>query len=142
MKITLETINIIKEKPEIYTFDVEDLFNISNSLSMENDIKYITKLIVPKEHRNKGLGSKALVDLCKSIGEDTFILITAGALLEEYKEEPTVEEYEVILNRLDKFLIANGFIDVNEHIGCYENKCSYLYGNKVGLEIVKSLKKE
>lgn len=142
MKITLEVIHIIKEKPELYTFDVEDLINISNSLNMDNDIKYITKLIVPKEHRDKGFGSKALVDLCKSIGEDTFILITAGALLQEYKEEPTIEEYNSILNRLDKFLTSNGFIGVNEHIGCYENKCSYLYGNKVGLELVKSLKKE
>lgn len=139
-KIILEVVNINREKPSIYTFDVADLIGYSNDVDMLNDIKYISKIIVPKEKRNNGIGTKSLLELCKSMGEDKFILITAGALMDEYPKEPTTEEYNLILNRLDKFFKNIGFIDVNDRIGCYECKCSYLFGNKAGLELIKSFK--
>lgn len=139
-KVIFEVVNVIREKPSIYTFDIADLIDYSNNANMLNDIKYISKIIVPKNERNKGIGTEKLLELCNSIGDDTFILVTAGVLMQEYKIEPTNEEYELILNKLDKFFKNIGFIDVNKYIGCYEYKCSYLYGNKVGLELIKSFK--
>lgn len=137
-EIVLDVITVNRSIPQMYTFDIIDLIDYSEDVNLNNEIKYISKIMLAKSIRNKGIGTKILSDLCKSVGDDKFLMVTAGALIEEYDVEPTNEEYKVILKKLDKFFTNVGFIDVNNLVGEYECKCTYLYGNKVALDFIKS----
>jgi GNAT superfamily N-acetyltransferase len=116
-------------------FAIEDLVDwIRKKNNPIAEILVIDSIIVDSDSRNKGLGSKIIKDFCESYS-NYLILVIAGANTDEYKNEPTDEQYSEILERLNRFYTRLGFISVNNRIGCYDYKESFIYGNKVGRKL-------
>lgn len=104
------------------------------------EIIIITELIVPKELRNKGIATEKLKQFCNKYN-DTVILVVSGALISEYPEEPTDEEFKNILSRLDRFYTNRGFTNINQYTKTYEFKELYVYtGTDIGKDAVEKIK--
>ncbi len=99
---------------------------------------HITSFRVHKDFRNLGLGHDWLKTFCDA-HDDKVIFILSGAHKDEYESEPSVDEYESILSRLDRFYKRVGFVNVNQDIGCYQYKESFIYRNKTSQKLLNSL---
>jgi len=97
----------------------------------------IDSIIVDEDCRNKGIGSKVLIEICES-NNDRLIILVSEPLVFKYPGEPIDEEYTEILNRLDRFIIKNNFITINDYVG-YEYKKAYVYNNELGRKIRKKI---
>ncbi len=98
----------------------------------------IDSFIVHPAFRGKGMGSKVLKDFCESY-DDKIIFLLAGANTKEYPEEPPEQELLSILRRLENFYVNIGFINVNEHIGDYQFKTSFIYENETSKPLLERL---
>jgi len=121
------------------TFAQKDLFRFMREIGMKNDILYIHHFEIEKEHRNKGLGSEFLKLFCEQFKYNFALFLTAGIPVDD-EEELTDEEVKARLLRLERFYTNVGFVNVNEKIGEYESKISFLYGSGIGENIIKALK--
>jgi len=118
-------------------------FQVSDFLAEPSVTKLIEidKIIVDKPYRNSGYGSEILTNFCKD-KDDTIIIVGAGAMSSEYKEEPSVEEYRSLFNKLDKFYTKNNFEDVTELFGTYDGstKKTFLCLNEAGKTAIEDRK--
>lgn len=97
----------------------------------------ILDLYVHPEFRNKGIGS-ALLKAVIDNNENFAILSAIGASKKEYPIEPSHDEKMKIIEDLSKFYEKNGFVDVNDLYGNYENKRAYIYLNDISEECIKN----
>lgn len=138
--ITKEYLSI-KEMQDVKSFALCDLVSYMRQLNLVDvPVTIIDKLFIPKEDRNQGHGTAGLKQVVES-RTDNVIMIVAGALEDEYPEEPTFEENKEILARLDKFYTQAGFVSVNETIGAYECSHVYIYDNKNGRLVIDECKR-
>ena len=122
-------------------FMLEDASGALSQIGKEIEIVTIEGLFVQPSERRKGLGS----DLIKRVIEahkDSLILLKAGALLDEFPEEPTDEQYNKLFNELKCFYEDSlGFVDANKYIGCYEYSVTYVYPNEISKEVLDFFEK-
>lgn len=120
-------------------FAEKDLFSaIRHPSNKEIPILCIDFFEVQKEHRSKGYGKQLLKEFCETNKEDYLLLLVAGIVLEN-EGEPTKQEVEQKLSRLEKFYTSIGFLNVNNAIGQYEDKISFLYGSGLGEKVALEL---
>lgn len=106
----------------------------------DHDYILIDYISTKKESRNNGLGTAVLNAFCEE-NNDKVIIVEAGALKDEYPEEPVGEEYTEILNRLDEFFTKRGFSNVNKYSKTYEFKELYIYTEtEHGKEVFDTIK--
>lgn len=135
----LET-KIIHTIDDCTLFAERDLFNITrNRIGIETDILCIDYFEVQKEHRNKGYGKEFLKNFCKKNKENYILFLMAGFPITEEEQEPSKEELSLKLSKLEKFYTSIGFLNVNEKIGQYEQKISFLYNGGIGEKIITKL---
>lgn len=118
-----------------------DSFMISDFTSMFPGVPFIeiVEIYVKKTDRHKGIGSK----LIKKVVDDYknyVILTTPGVSKMEYPIEPSYDSKIDIIESLSYFYNKNGFVDVNDYIGQYEFKRSYIYGESdIGKKVIKTI---
>ena len=123
------------------SFAVDDLFGILEGLGDANrKIIVINDIYVDKDLRGFGVGRAVLRALCDKF-HDRIIILTAGATVKEYPVEPTDDEFEIILERLGRFYEKCGFRDVNQEIGGYDYKKTYLYINDASKSILEYIER-
>ena len=113
----------------------EEIKNIDPSIK---EFVHITSFRVNKDSRNRGLGHDWLKTFCDAY-DDKIIFVLSGAHADEYESEPSEDEYKSILNRLDRFYTRVGFINVNQDIGQYQYKESFIYRNNTSEKLLDSL---
>ena len=113
----------------------EEIKNIDPSIK---EFVHITSFRVHKDSRNRGLGHDWLKTFCNAY-DDKIIFVLSGAHADEYESEPSEDEYKSILNRLDRFYTKVGFINVNQDIGQYQYRESFIYRNKTSEKLLDSL---
>lgn len=136
----IKTVNYesIKEitDTKVNSFAMADLIGVMEHLGMDNiPVMQIGSIFVEEENRNKGRGTSLIKETAEA-QPDAVIMVVAGASMDEYKEEPSFEEIQAILKRLDRFYTRAGFVSVNEKIAGYENMCVYIYDNKNGRTVI------
>jgi GNAT superfamily N-acetyltransferase len=133
---TEEGKNIYNDTKRGVTFEVTDFIAEGNNYVIEID-----SIIVDKEQRRTGFGSKILQDFCRG-NDNNIILAHAGALVQEYPEEPDNEEYDKLFNRLEQFYTHNNFEDVTQLFDTYDGTTAktYLYKNAAGLAAIDKRK--
>jgi hypothetical protein len=117
-------------------------FQVSDLLSESGGIKKvieINSILVDKESRMQGFGTEMLKSLCCG-NDDTIIIAGASALMAEFKDEPTREQYNELFENLTKFYTSNNFDDVTRLFGTYDGstKRTFLYKNKAGESAIKA----
>lgn len=120
-------------------FALEDILSLLSKNDFNCEALEISHFFIEKDKRNLGYGSSILKSFCEA-HDDKLIFLIAGVSEKEYEEEPTEEEYELVLKRLKIFYERLGFVDVNSNIGCYETRCSYVYKNEIGKDFTKAIK--
>lgn len=116
------------------SFMARDIFNLSFKFEGKeiSKIKEIYSVEVDKSIRRQGYGLQKIKDIISEEPEEVYVASIA-ALMSEYPEEPTPEEFERIMNDLTMFFASAGFISVNDYVGCYEGRDALLYvGNRIG----------
>lgn len=119
-------------------FGIGDVLGVLNDNRLDFEVLEIVEFSIENNKRSLGHGSKILKSFCDSYS-DKLIYVKAGALESEYEEEPTEDEFLLILKRLDNFYRKLGFIDVNNRIGCYQYSNAYVYGNAIGQTFIQAL---
>lgn len=106
------------------------------------DFAFTYELFINKEDRNKGLGTAALKEFCEYMTTINNIIIVQSSLLKkEFKKEPTNEQYNEVLDRLDKFFTSRGFTNINQYTNSYEYSELYVYTeSEIGRDLVESIK--
>lgn len=106
------------------------------------DRKFVVldSLFIPKELRNKQIGTALLDKFVSAYDEDTLIFSISGALKAEFETEPSEDMIKDVLMRLDDFHIERSFLDINKYSRSYEFKGIYVYGNKAGKEFYEEMK--
>lgn len=102
----------------------------------------IISIYIEPEYRGRGKGSYILQSSITEKDCDDIFITVAGLSKEEFKEEPTKEEYKIYLPKTISFYENNNFININDSIGDYECKSTLILNNTIGGKIVKKLKKE
>jgi hypothetical protein len=120
-----------------YSFQVSDLFVDSKNAKLIE----IPEISVGIDCRRLGFASELLRQLCKD-KEDTIIIAGAGALISEYPEEPSKEQYNELFENLTKFYTSNNFEDVTQLFGTYDGstKRTFLYLNEAGKKAIEDRK--
>lgn len=142
--LSVKAINFKDENFDIehQPFWVQDTYCIAHDIF--DEVLYCEQLFVPKENRRKGVASKWLQDYIKeNIGDDKLLFAQAGFstkeyTLEEYKSA-TAEERETLFYNLDKFYTKNGFFNINDFIGNYEEHVMYLYINEAAVKLIEKI---
>lgn len=143
-KLTTKVINFkdkdfdLKSEP----FWVQDAYGWCDDIF--DSISYCNAIFITKEFRNKGIGSELLQNYIKeNIGDDKLFFIQAGFSKDEYTKEEfenaTSEERNALFYKLDKFYTKNGFFNINDYIGDYENSQMYLYTNEAAIKLMKNI---
>jgi len=129
------------EVPQGGNFMVNDIFYQLRRLGVcDPEVVEITELYVEPKERNKGHGSQLVNDIIRK-HQESVIIVKAGALVSEYSDEPSQEEYDVLLPKLKRFYEALGFTDINFYVG-YEYRVPLLYtGNEIGKAILNNVVK-
>ena len=128
---------ITTPEPDNRAFGIQDLcYEIECMEPTIREFLYILDFRVHVDSRNMGLSTKWLKEFCDSY-DDKIILTFSGVSVDEYPTEPTEDEYRDILNRLNKFYTKVGFVSVNDYIGGYEYKESFIYKNTASEELLK-----
>lgn len=98
----------------------------------------LKSIFVEKDYRNSNVGSSRIKELCEK-HDDKYIILISGVLEREYGENFDALTLDKVLNKLDRFYIKNGFINVNDRIGMYEENVTYLYLNKTSRKLLEAL---
>lgn len=123
-------------------FWVQDVYGYIHDIF--DEVTYCDQLYIPKEDRRKGIASKLLQDFIKeNIDDNKLYFVQAGFSTLEYTEEEfenaTEEERNELFYNLNKFYTKNGFFNINDFIGSYENKVMYLYTNEAAIKLVEKI---
>lgn len=102
------------------------------------DVIELKDMWVNLNYRKQGIAG-GLIDVAVNSHSGCIVILNAGAHVKEYKEEPTEEEMDIILRRLEEFYRSRGFYNVNDYIGGYEVRIAMMYLNNEGKELVKLL---
>ena len=107
----------------------------------KEEFVFVTELYVPKAHRNNGIGTRVLKDLCEEwTNQGKLIIVESGLLKSEYPEEPTDKQFNEVLDRLDKFFINRNFVNINKITNTYEYHELYVYDSEIGRKLISDLK--
>lgn len=79
-----------------------------------------------------------LKELCESHG-DMLILFTSALMVSEFPDEPSDSMFDEALDAQDKFLVANGFVSINDYVN-YEYRRAYVYNNDLGKRVIDEIK--
>lgn len=101
----------------------------------------ITNLFTKKESRNKGYATELLKEFCKTYN-NKIIIVEAAVSKIDYPEEPSYEEYDKVLNKINNFFTKRGFSNFNTYSKTYEFKEAYIYTEtEQGKEVYEAIKK-
>lgn len=128
--------SFLENYPE-YDFLVSDMAHIIIH-GMVNRIIYITEVYVNKEYRMQYYGQELVHTLTDQFS-DSAIILRAGALIEEYPEEPKDEELNIIILRLISFFNKCGFVSINEYCGFENSEAMLFIGNDIGRDVFYDL---
>jgi GNAT superfamily N-acetyltransferase len=122
-----------------YSFLIDDLRSYTSK-----QIVNLSTIFVPKEIRNKGIGSKMIQDIIAPYKDNSIICCSAVALITEYPENPSEEEFAEILVNVGNFLEKNGFWRCNEFLGTYDGTTSvaYVYDNQMWKDLKKEIEEK
>lgn len=123
---------------EVSPYAVKDLGEQLRRLNWSTPVICIEEIFVDKMLRGKGYGSGLIKYVCENYYSH-LILVEAGALKKEYKEEPSQQEIHDIVENLGDWYEKLGFINVNHLLGQYQTRIAYLYYNEVGIELMVEL---
>lgn len=127
--------DIPKDYDAFWYVDLKDL------LEEDDDFVVLEEIFVDPLLRDKGIGTHIMNNFILD-NRDSIMLVHAGALMKEYPNEPTKEDYNFILDRLSKFFTKLGFENINKYTQTYEYKDLYVYTrNAVGNEFYNKVRK-
>jgi len=113
------------------SFLVQDMLDLIEPNMSVVEINYI---FVSPDLRRLGIAGNLIKKLQHRFAED-LIVVAAGAIKEEYSEEPVAEQYEDLLSNLDKFYTSLGFVSINTFVG-YEDKIAYVWDNGRAMRVL------
>lgn len=133
----LKKVKVISEVIELgdtprKEFGIQDVGLGMIKARMNNKVLHIREIVVPIEDRQNGKGSKALNDIINQY-PDHLIYLASGDIEDEGKNLNNK------LKLLEQFYTKNGFKNVNDKIGQYEFKESFIALNEPGKKLINSL---
>ena len=129
-----------KDKPDSHSFMVEDIFGLSEDIK---EVIEVSDMYIDKKMRGREIG-KYIISQALEVYKDSIICLATGAIKREYPEEPSVEEYDKLLEGLSRYYTRLGFVSINNYVG-YEHHEAFIYPNKAGkwvLNLINSLLKK
>jgi GNAT superfamily N-acetyltransferase len=120
-------------------FMLNDLFDYLTEFGLDPEVYEIRNLYVAPEARHRGTGSD-LVKRAIDQNPDSLIVAVVGVSKDEFPQRPSAEESAAVLDGLRRFFSKCGFTSINDRVGLYKLKESYLYiGNDIGKHFYEML---